>query len=381
MDKTLGEMFLLQTENVFLNHGSFGSCPKIIFDEYQEWQKVLERQPVKFLTNDLYKYLKISREKLSEFVGCQEDEIVFFQNPTHAISCVMQSLDLEQGDEVLMTNHEYGALIRAWEEWGKQKKIKIIQKDIPTPVHSKDDFIRLFLSGVSSKTKVIFMSHITSATALKFPVKEIITAVKDKGILTIIDGAHVPGHIPLNINNLECDFYTGACHKWLCAPKGTSFLFVKKEHQKWMRPHVYSWGKAGDDPGPSEFLQDFQWQGTRDMSAFLTIPKAIKFYHKIIRPNQNKCKEIIKDTGRIFTQILGTKPIYSNSEWIEQMVSHKLPNEAPDKLKEILWHDYNIEIPIFEWNNSNYIRISFQIYNSPNDIDQLINALKSLIKF
>ena len=211
MKNNLGEMFLLQDENVFLNHGSFGACPKVVFDGYQEWQKLLEKQPVKFLTSDLYNYLENSRHELSEFVGCQEDEIAFFQNPTHAISCIIQSLDLDKGDEILMTNHEYGALIRAWTEWGKQKHINIIQHEIPMPVDSKDDFIRSFLSDITSKTKIIFMSHITSSTALKFPVKEIISAVKDRGIITIIDGAHVPGHIPLDINDLNCDFYTGAC--------------------------------------------------------------------------------------------------------------------------------------------------------------------------
>ncbi len=379
MKNNLGEMFLLQDENVFLNHGSFGACPKVVFDGYQEWQKLLEKQPVKFLTSDLYNYLENSRHELSEFVGCQEDEIAFFQNPTHAISCIIQSLDLNKGDEILMTNHEYGALIRAWTEWGKQKHINIIQNEIPIPVDNKDDFIRSFLSGITSKTKIIFMSHITSSTALKFPVKEIISAAKDRGIITIIDGAHVPGHIPLDINDLNCDFYTGACHKWLCAPKGASFLFVKKEHQKWIRPHVYSWGKKGDDPSNSEFLQDFQWQGTRDMSAFLTIPIAIKFYHEKIQKHQNMCKEVIKDTGKIFSQILGTEPIYNNDEWIEQMVSHKLPDNAPQNLKKILWNDYKIEIPIFEWNNCNYIRLSFQVYNSQDDIELLLHALKSLV--
>lgn len=373
------DWFLLDSDITFLNHGSYGACPKPVFKEYQDWQQKLENQPVQFMTNRVYSALEKSRESMSQFVGCDEDELVFFQNPTTAVTNVIYNLDLKPGDEVLMSNHEYGALVRAWEMWGKKTGVNIIQQDILTPVTTEENFIEDFWKGVTPQTKVIFLSHITSSTALIFPIEKIIKLAKEENILTIIDGAHVPAQIPLNINELKCDFYTGACHKWLCAPKGSSFLFIKKEHQDWVKPLVVSWGKDGDDPNPSEFIQNFQWQGTRDMSAFLTIPTAINFYNKEIRPYQESCKKIIQDTYLEFPSVLNTEPISAGREWLAQLVAHPLPKNIPSNLKKRLWEEYQIEIPIFEWNGQAYIRLSIQVYNTQKDVDLLMSALRSFI--
>ena len=373
------DWFLLDPDITFLNHGSYGACSKPVFKEYQDWQQKLENQPVQFMTNQVYSALEKSREAMSQFVGCDEDELVFFQNPTTAVTNVIYNLDLKPGDEVLMSNHEYGALVRAWKMWGKKTGVNIIQQDILTPVTTEENFIEDFWKGVTPQTKVIFLSHITSSTALIFPIEKIIKLAKEENILTIIDGAHVPAQIPLNIHELKCDFYTGACHKWLCAPKGSSFLFVKKEHQDWVKPVVVSWGKDGDDSTPSEFIQDFQWQGTRDMSAFLTIPTAINFYNKEIRPYQESCKKIIQDTYSEFSSVLNTEPISAGKEWLAQLVAHPLPKNIPSNLKKRLWEEYQIEIPVFEWNGQAYVRVSIQVYNTQKDVDLLMSALRSLI--
>lgn len=373
------DWFLLDPDIAFLNHGSYGACSKPVFKEYQDWQQKLENQPVQFMTNQVYSALEKSREAMSQFVGCDEDELVFFQNPTTAVTNVIYNLDLKPGDEVLMSNHEYGALVRAWKMWGKKTGVNIIQQDILTPVTTEENFIEDFWKGVTPQTKVIFLSHITSSTALIFPIEKIIKLAKEQNILTIIDGAHVPAQIPLNIHELGCDFYTGACHKWLCAPKGSSFLFVKKEHQDWVKPLVVSWGKDGDDPNPSEFIQNFQWQGTRDMSAFLTIPTAINFYNKEIRPYQESCKKIIQDTYSEFLSVLNTEPISAGKEWLAQLVAHPLPKNIPSNLKKRLWEEYQIEIPVFEWNGQAYVRVSIQVYNTQKDVDLLMSALRSLI--
>ena len=371
--------FLLDPDITFLNHGSYGACSKPVFKEYQDWQQKLENQPVQFMTNQVYSAMEKSRKSLSQFVGCDDEELVFFQNPTTAVTNVIYNLDLKPGDEVLMSNHEYGALVRAWNIWGKKTGVNIIQQDISMPVTTKENFIENFCTGITDQTKVIFLSHITSSTALIFPIEKIIKLAKEQNILTIIDGAHVPAHIPLNIHELGCDFYTGACHKWLCAPKGSSFLFVKKEHQDWVKPVVVSWGKDGDDPTPSEFIQNFQWQGTRDMSAFLTIPTAINFYIKEIRPYQESCKKIIQDTYSEFPSVLNTEPISAGREWLAQLVAHPLPKNIPSNLKKRLWEEYQIEIPVFEWNRQEFVRISIQVYNTQKDVDLLMSALRSLI--
>ena len=373
------DWFLLDPDITFLNHGSYGACSKPVFKEYQDWQQKLETQPVQFMTNQVYSAMEKSRESMSQFVGCDDEELVFFQNPTTAVTNVIYNLDLNPGDEVLMSNHEYGALVRAWKMWGEKTGVNIIQQDISMPVTIEENFIENFWTGVTDQTKVIFLSHITSSTALIFPIEKIIKLAKEQNILTIIDGAHVPAQIPLNIHELGCDFYTGACHKWLCAPKGSSFLFVKKEHQDWVKPVVVSWGKDGDDPTPSEFIQNFQWQGTRDMSAFLTIPTAINFYNKEIRPYQAACKKIIQDTYSEFPSVLNTEPISAGIEWLAQLVAHPLPKNIPSNLKKRLWEEYQIEIPVFEWNGQAYVRVSIQVYNTQKDVDLLMSALRSLI--
>jgi len=371
--------FLLKEGITYLNHGSFGACPRVIFEDYQNWQFKLEKQPVQFLTEELYPALKESRVSLSAFLGCDQDEVLFFQNPTTAISNIIYNLNLNPGDEVLMTDHEYGALVRAWNAWGKKFKVHINYAHVTLPLESKDKFFEDISSKISSKTKVIFLSQITSPTGLVFPIEDIITFAKQRKIITIVDGAHVPGHIDLNIHNLGCDFYTGALHKWMCGPKGTSFLFVKKEHQKWIKPVIYSWGKDGDDPECSEFLQDFQWQGTRDMSAFLTIPKVINFFKNDIEGSQDFSKKLILNSLQQFGNVLRTKPISRGDDFLGQMISFPLPKSTDQNLKEVLWKNYNIEIPIFEWNKEKFIRLSIHIYNDQKDIDSLMNALRSII--
>ena len=375
----LKQKFLLDKDIIFLNHGSYGACPVPVFEAYQEWQRKLEKQPVEFLTKGIWNHLKDSRISLSEFVGCDEGELLFFPNPTSAIANVINSLKLNIGDEVLMTDHEYGALIRQWNIWGQKNGVGIVQQTIPLPVHSEQEFVDIFWEGVTENTRVIFISQITSPTAIIFPIKQIVERAKKSGILTIVDGAHVPGHININIHELRCDFFTGAIHKWLCGPKGSSFLYVKKSHHDWVKPIIYSWGKDGDDPGPSEFLQDFQWQGTRDMSSFLTIPSSIEFYINHIRPLQMRCRQIIIDSLSSFESVLGTRPITVGGDWTGQMVSHPLPANAPGDLKDILWNEYGIEIPIFEWGGTSYIRSSFQVYNEEKDMDSLMNALESIL--
>ena len=375
----LKQKFILDKDITFLNHGSFGACPRPVFEDYQNWQRELEKQPVEFLTKGIWSPLKNSRIKLGEFVGCDEAELLFFHNPTTAIANVINSLRFSTGDEVLMTDHEYGALVRQWNVWGQKNGVGIVQQKIPLPVHSEQEFVDSFWTGVNKNTRVIFISQITSPTAIIFPIEKIIKKAKENGILTIVDGAHVPGHIDINIHDLGCDFYTGAIHKWLCGPKGSSFLYVNKSHHDWINPIIYSWGKDGDDPGPSEFLQDFQWQGTRDMSSFLTIPKSIEFYIKHIRPLQLSCRQMIIESLASFESVLGTRPITIGDGWIGQMVSHPLPSSAPRDLKDILWNKYRIEIPIFDWGGTSYIRSSIQVYNEKKDVESLMNALDSIL--
>lgn len=233
-------MFSIDPGVTFLNHGSFGACPKIIFDSLINFQRRLENEPVKFLANDIYQLLRESRSALSEYINCAIDDIAFFPNPSTALNTLIRSLDLKKGDQVLTTNHEYGALDRTWNFISKKRGCEYIKLNVEIPFVDKQTIIDSFKQGINKNTKVIFLSHITSATALIFPVKEIIDLARENNILTIIDGAHVPAHIDLDITELDPDVYCGACHKWMCSPKGVAFLYVKKEFQDMIEPLVVS---------------------------------------------------------------------------------------------------------------------------------------------
>ena len=276
----LNSQFLLNPNITYLNFGSFGACPKPIFEEYQKWQLALEREPVQFVTVNSPGYLKKSREALAKYIHCDADDVVFVANPSYGINIIAKSLQLNAGDEILSTNLEYGALDRTWDYYCKKAGAIYLRQKISLPLVSKEKFIEDFFRGLTDKTKAIFISHITSATALIFPVKEICDMAKAKGLFTIVDGAHVPGHIPLNIEDLQPDVYTGACHKWMCAPKGCSFLYVKKEWQHLFDPLVISWGYESAAPSSSQFLDYHQTQGTRDIAAFLSVPKTIEFLNE-----------------------------------------------------------------------------------------------------
>ena len=373
-------LFFLNPKITYLNHGSYGACPIPVFNDYQKWQKKLEAQPVQFFTDQLWKYLKGTRQSIGRYINCAGNDLILFPNPTTAVNNIFENLNLVKGDEVLMTQHEYGALIRAWGNASKKYGFKIVKKEVSLPLKTKVEFLNQFLSAINNKTKVIFISQITSQTALIFPVSEICKHAKKLGITTIVDGAHVPGHINLDLMKIGCDYYTGACHKWLCAPKGSSFLYVRKELQNEMIPQTISWGEEGEDPGPTKLLQDFQWQGTRDMSAFLAIPSAIKFVEKNSwKKRQEYCREIILDVSNKLNELLKTEPNFLGEQWVGQMVSHPLPSNVPETLKLDLWNKFGIEVPIFEWDNNKYIRISFHCYNKKEDIDKLFHALKKLL--
>ena len=375
MHEKYKSLFSLDPEVTYLNHGSFGACPKVIFDNLVSFQKKLEFEPVNFLDNHLYQYLKESRSALSNYINCDRDDIAFFPNPSTALNTLIRSLDLESGDQILTTNHEYGALDRTWNFISKKRGCEYVKLDIEIPFTDKQKFIDSFKNAINSKTKVIFLSHITSATALIFPVKEIIDLAKQKNILTIIDGAHVPAHIDLDIKKLDPDFYCGACHKWMCSPKGVAFLYVKKEYQNMIEPLVVSWGYEAENPSDSQYLDYMQWQGTNDMSAYLTIPETINFLNKHDWKEKAKaCRELNLWAKNEICEKLNTYSL-GNDEFLAQMTTIAFDFEDTINQKIEFYNKYKIQVPFIKWNNKTFFRISSQVYNSKDDFEYLINSL------
>ena len=374
--------FLLNNNITFLNHGSFGACPKLVFEEFQRFQLELETEPVDFIQKKLPVYLKEAKKPLAKFIGCEAEDFFFTPNPTFAINTVMRSLKLQPGDEILSTNHEYGAMDRTWNFYCKKSGVKYIRQEISLPVVSKEQMIKEFWKGYTKNTKVIFLNQMSSSTALIFPVKEICDKAQELGLITIIDGAHVSGHIDLNIQELNPDFYTGTLHKWMLAPKGSSFLYVKKEFQAEIDPLVVSWGYESLLPSESQFLDYHEYQGTNDHSAYLCTPKVISFLEENNWKEKSKlCREIVLENYQRFCDLVGTQPICPISEeFLGQMASIPVRTEKPQELKELLYSKYKIQIPIMLLNGKIYMRYSINVYNSVEDLDVLYQAITDIIK-
>lgn len=373
--------FLLNNDITFLNHGSFGATPKVVFDEYQRLQLELETEPVNFIQKKLPVYLKEAKKPLAKFIGCNVDDFFFTPNPTFAINTVMRSLKLQPGDEILSTNHEYGAMDRTWNFYCKQSGVKYIRQNISLPIVSKEQIVEEFWKGYSSKTKIVFINQMSSSTALLFPVKEICDKAKELGLINIVDGAHIPGHIDLNIEDLNPDFYTGTLHKWMLAPKGSSFLYVKKEFQANLDPLVVSWGYESLQPSESRFLDYHEYQGTNDHSAFLCTPKVIAFLEENNWKERSKdCKKLVLDNYERFCNLVNTKPICPiTEEFLGQMASIQVRTNDAVELKELLYSKYKIQIPVMPLNDKVYIRFSINVYNSIDDLDILYRAISDII--
>ena len=378
----LKDKFLLNPEITFLNHGSFGACPKPIFEDYQKWQLKLEQEPIQFITKTGVSALDESKQALADFVNCEKSDLIYTTNPSTALNTVINSLDLKAGDEILTTDQEYGAMDRTWNYYCRKVGAKYIHQKITLPLISKEKFLEEFWSGLTSNTKIIFISQITSPTALIFPVKEIIERAKELGLMTIIDGAHVPAHIPLDLKELDPDIYTGACHKWMLAPKGNSFLYVKKSLQNQIDPLVISWGYEAEVPSDSLFQDYHQFQGTRDFSAFLTTPIALKFLaDNDWETRKKECRNLLQHYYPIVANELNSQVICPvTDEFLGQICSIPIKTKQPLELKNILYAKHKIEIPIITFSGDTYLRISFQAYNGAAEIETLINAIRSIKK-
>jgi isopenicillin-N epimerase len=369
--------FLLDPTVVFLNHGSFGACPAPVFDEYQRWQRALERQPVEFIGRRSEDLLADARAALASYLNVDPDNLVYVVNATSGINVIARSLPLELGDEILTTNHEYGALNMTWDWMCGKAGARYVQHPIPTPVSSREELVESFWSAVTPRTRVIFLSHITSPTALTFPVKEICRRAREAGILTVVDGAHAPGHIPLDLQDLGVDIYSGNCHKWLCSPKGSGFLYVRPEHHDWIESLTISWGWQGE----STFVSRNQRQGTRDLAPFLATPAAIRFHQEHDWPAvRARCHELAREARQRVSDLTGLPPICPDSpDWFSQMIACPIPRRDPVELKTRMYDEFRVEAPITDWNDQMMIRLSFQGYNSHDDLDAAMEALAAVL--
>jgi isopenicillin-N epimerase len=379
-----GRHYLLRRDVTFLNHGSFGACPRPVFDAYQRWQRELQAEPVEFLGRRLKGLLAEARQQLAVYLGTHATNIVFVPNATHGINIIARSLNFEPGDEVLGTDHEYGAVERTWRFICEQCGAHCRSQRITLPVASQEEIVEQLWQGVTERTRAIVVSHITSPTAIMFPVEEICRRARAAGVLMVIDGAHAPGQLDLDLDGLGADYYVGNFHKWLSAPVGAGFLYARPEHQLLLKPLVVSWGWQARDPGPTPFHDLFDWIGTDDPSAYLSVPAAITFQaeHEWSQVRAACHQLAVQARNRIATHTGLPQICPDTMDWWGQMCAVPLPAEGAMPTKELqrrLWDEYQVEVPVTEWQGWHLLRVSIQAYNSPHDVDRLLIGLSRLL--
>ena len=379
-------LFLLDPSIVFLNHGSFGACPAKVLETCQWWQREMERNPVGFLGRRSAQLLAQSRSVLARYLGAQPEHLVYVPNATCGVNTVARSIPLLEGDEILTTDHEYGACDNTWDFVCRRTGAKYVPMEIPLPFRAEEFTERLW-AGVTPRTRLIYLSHVTSTTALIFPIAELCRRARKAGVFTLIDGAHAPGHIPLDLDKLGADFYTGNCHKWLCAPKGGAFLHARPEHHRLLDATIISWGYTPESRWSADFDKHtganllerrHQWQGTRDLAPFLTVPAAIEFqarhdWDKVRRD----CHALAQETLWRICALTGLNPICQDSDF-GQMVVIPVPSLNAESLQGTLFDRYRIEIPVTGHKHRHFLRLSVQGYNTREDADTLVQAVREI---
>ncbi len=384
MSNQISDLFLLDFSIHFLNHGSFGACPRPVFDEYQDWQRRLEKQPVLFLGREMNIYDRQARQALEAYLHTTADNLAFVPNATHGVNIIARSLALGPGDEILTSDHEYGACDYTWEFVCQKTGATYIHQPIPLPVRSSEEILEQFWRGVTSRTRVIYLSHITSPTALRLPVEAVCARARQNGILTLVDGAHAPGQISLNLEAIEPDWYVGNCHKWMLAPKGAGFLYARPEVQHLVKPLIVSWGyhAAPQIASGSQYVDYLSWTGTKDPAASLSISAAIQFMetHNWEQVRQG-CHNLLRPTIQRICELVQMEPLYPlDSGLYHQMgIAPLPPNTDIAALKERLNDEYRVEVPLIDWNGRKFVRISVQGYNTQTDLDALYIGLKELL--
>jgi isopenicillin-N epimerase len=379
MCEPLTDLFLLDRDVVYLNHGSYGACPRDVFDVYQGWQRELERNPVHFIGTRLPGLMQEAREALGATLGVTGDDVVYFANPTTAVRMLCRALPLQPGDEVLTTDWEYPAMDGAWELVARLTGIRYIHQPVPMPFDDPGAWVDALWAGVTPRTRILFLSHIAAFSALIFPVEEVCRRARQAGIMTFIDGAHAPGHIPLNLATLDADLYVGACHKWLCAPKGAGFLYAHPRVQAELAaPLVGNRVAAGEGQAAAacDFVPGYQQQGTLDPSAFLSVPAAIRFQQEHGWDAQRaRCHALASQSLSRISAMTRLAPLSPDSPaYYGQMVSIPAPVDRAEAIRQA-FADRNIVTVMLRVRGGLLLRVSYQAYNTQEDADTYVEAV------
>ncbi len=382
----------LDPDAVFLNHGSFGACPRVVLQLQQELRQRMEAQPVKFLYRDLEAMLDEARAELARFVGCAADDLAFVPNATTGVNTVLRSLELAPGDELLVTDHEYNACRNALDFVAGRSGARVVVAEIPFPIESAETVVERVLSKATERTRLLLIDHVTSPTGIVNPVEALVRAMEQRGVDTIVDGAHAPGMLPLDLDQLGAAYYTGNCHKWLCTPKGSALLHVRRDRQQRVRPLAISHGANSPRQDRSRFRLEFDFCGTGDYTPFLCVPTALRFLEGLLPGGvpalQQHNRELALAGRDLLCEALGVAPPAPDT-MIGSLASVVLPwSDEPlmqpqglDPLQVTLWDRHRVEVPVMRWPapSLRLLRISPQAYNDIQQYRYLADLLKTYV--
>ncbi len=403
----------LEPDVVFLNHGSFGATPTAVLDEQARWRARMESDPVRFFVREFDPLLAEVRAVLGRFLGAEAEDLALVPNATAGVNTVLRSLSFEPGDELLATGHEYNAALNALRFAADRDGARVILVDPGYPVDGPDDLVERLLAAVTPRTRLVLLSHVTSPTAVVLPVERLVPALRARGVETLVDGAHAPGMLPLDLDALGAAYYTGNCHKWMCAPKGAAFLHVRRDRRAAIRPLSISHGANDPDPDRPLFRKEFDWTGTDDPSAWLSIPAAIETvggmlpggWPAVMAANRDLA---LRGRDAILAALegIGPEPARAGAPdaMTGSMATVTLPGRGStpfvsrspldvDPIGAALWERWRIEVPILaipagpggtdgagEAPRGRLVRISAQLYDTPDEYALLGSALAELCR-
>jgi isopenicillin-N epimerase len=390
--QSLAEYWLLERDITFLNHGAFGACPIPVLAAQTQFRQQLERQPLRFVMREFEPLLDRARIKLAEFIGARENELVFVPNATTGVNAVLRSLSFSPDDELLTTNQEYNACRNVIDFVASRTGAKIVVAQVPFPIESPLPVIEAVINCVSPRTKLALLDHVVSQTGLIFPIQQLVKELANRGVDTLVDGAHAPGMIALNLHEIGAAYYTGNCHKWLSGPKGAGFLYVRPDKQAEIRPMVISHGANSPRTDKSRFQLEFDWMGTDDPSAYLSVPVAIEFMGSLLSGGWEELRETNHQMALAGRKILVEKlglSLLCPDEMVGSMAVISLPDADAEvvmkgglpPIQNQLWERFKIEVPVMPWPDAGkrLVRISAQVYNSLSQYEYLAEALFELL--
>ena len=372
----------LPDDVAFLNHGSFGLPHRNVVAACKQFLDRAAAQPMDFLVREIEPELVAARDRLADFVGADHGNLVLVENATYGMNVIADSVRLKAGDEVVLTDHEYGAVFRIWQRACQETGARIVEAPIPLRVESDEQIVDAITGVITDRTRIVVFSHITSASAMKLPAEKITRAVQDRGVAVCIDGPHAPAILPLDIEALGCEYYTAVCHKWVSAAHGTGFLYVHPSVQDTIRASLLSWGLLL--PATPETWQDeFTWTGTRDMAAYLSLPVALDFLETFgLDLLRKRTHYLAKYARQQIAELTGEDAFLPEDEhWYGSMIAMPIRSDGAPwvQTRDTLRQRYQVEAQVYDMRDQRVVRASCYLYNTKDDIDRLVDALREML--